>query len=547
MGAFILFPVLMFVLFIASVLGVTDYVHAETLVHAAAQTAVAAAAQDAMATTSSGDYITVGTNNLKVDGSSADSTIQSMLSNKPYITGWSCGEAGIDYSCLVHFSVSMPFVGHVNGSTSASASTFVVRQNANPIPSGPPNIPIFSGSTTTLEPGWALQQPTYNYAAGSVNSPAGDGGWSNVQTNGTASYTFSIPTGQSSTISYGIPINGYVNNSQTKIYVNDILQTTITADIGGGGGTASSQENLWSNTFQPGTYTIRIVSTGSINVYGLWASNLSYVTPQNPSPTQKITLSCTGQVANVSIPSGTTSIVASVSGAGGAGGHNDNTYGGAGGFVQAALPITSSQTSLDAIVGCGGQTDFGSGGGGGLSGIFTGTPSQSTALIIAGGGGGGANAFSTAPKANGSAGGFSPTLPFSPSGGTQGGAGYGGGGAGMATGTSGTAFGAGGNSSSASWCYYSGVGGYGGAGAGGCANGGGGGGGGFIGGQGGNTGGPGGTWGNGSGGQGGTSYTASSASNVKSTTGGGGQGGYGGGAGANGSITIQFFGKSGPA
>ncbi|MHB1731865.1 MAG: beta strand repeat-containing protein [Ferrimicrobium acidiphilum] len=407
-----------------------------------------------------------------------------------------------------------------------------------PVASGPPNIPIFSGSTTNLEPGWSLQKPSANYPAGYGSSPTGDGGWSNVQTNGSASYTFSIPSGQSSTISYGIPINGYVNNSQTKIYINDILQTTITADIGSG--TAASQENLWSNTFQPGTYTIRIVSTGSINVYGLWASNLSYVTPQNPSPTQKITLSCTGQVANVSIPSGTTSIVASVSGAGGAGGLNDSTYGGAGGFVQAAFPITSGQTSLDAIVGCGGQTDEGSGGGGGLSGIFTGTPSQSTALIVAGGGGGGANAFSTSPKTNGSAGGFSPTLPFSPSGGTQGGAGYGGAGAGIATGVSGTAFGAGGNSSSASWCYYSGVGGFGGGGAGGCGNGGGGGGGGFIGGQGGNTGGPGGTWGNGSGGQGGTSYTASSASNVKSTTGGGGQGGFGGAAGGNGSITITF-------
>jgi hypothetical protein len=245
------------------------------------------------------------------------------------------------------------------------------------------------------------------------------------------------------------------------------------------------------------------------------------------------TLSCTQSTANVSIPSGATSISVTVSGAGGGGGQTASTYGGNGGLVKATIPISSSQTSLDAIVGCGGQaTSGGSGGGGGLSGVFSGTPSQSTALVIAGGGGGGANDDSTTTQSNGTAGGLSPALPYSGGDGLAGGAGYGGGGGvgDGGAGNGGTAFGAGGASSGT----YSAAGGYGGGASGGDGWGGGGAGGGYTGGQGGN----GGTS-SGSGGQGGASYTASSATGITATTGGGGAGGYGS-AGTSGSITIKF-------
>jgi hypothetical protein len=272
-------------------------------------------------------------------------------------------------------------------------------------------------------------------------------------------------------------------------------------------------------------------------------NNGNYVTLSTSSSgtttiTSTTTLSCTQSTVNVSIPSGTTSITATVSGAGGGGGQELNTYGGNGGLVKATIPISSSQTSLKAIVGCGGQTSSnGSGGGGGLSGIFTSTPSQSTALVIAGGGGGGADDDASNTQSNGTAGGLNPTLPYSGGDGLTGGAGYGGaGGYSGANGNDGTAFGSGGASSGT----YSGAGGYGGGASGGNGWGGGGAGSGYTGGQGGN----GGTT-SGSGGQGGKSYVASSATSVTTTTGGGASGGYGS-AGTNGSITIDFLTTSAP-
>lgn len=56
MGAFILFPVLIFSVFITSILGFTDWIHVDTLVHAAAQAAVTAAAENAIAPGTSGIY-----------------------------------------------------------------------------------------------------------------------------------------------------------------------------------------------------------------------------------------------------------------------------------------------------------------------------------------------------------------------------------------------------------------------------------------------------------------------------------------------------------
>ncbi len=178
MGAFILFPVFMFVLFMATVMGVTDYVHAETLVHAAAQTAVAAAAQDALAPTNTGDYHVITTSATTIDGSAASSLISSMLSGKPYITGWSCGIAGTDYSCKVSFRTSMPIIGFANGTTTSSASITFQPRKYNP----PPNYcinpntaqPLFSFSTInpTLADNYLCTLPQQaGYIAGS--SPNG--------------------------------------------------------------------------------------------------------------------------------------------------------------------------------------------------------------------------------------------------------------------------------------------------------------------------------------------------------------------------------------
>jgi hypothetical protein len=92
------------------------------------------------------------------------------------------------------------------------------------------------------------------------------------------------------------------------------------------------------------------------------------------------------------VPDGITEIDVTVWGAGGGAGRVSNVLGGAGGFASGTIPVTPGET-LYIVVGEGGEhvTDglSGAGKGGGLSGVFRGTPSQATALVVAGGGGGG--------------------------------------------------------------------------------------------------------------------------------------------------------------
>lgn len=129
MGAFIIFPVLMFSIFITAVLGFADFVHVSMEVHAAAQNAVQAGAE-IPSTTANGGLLQSGSLNQPTGGiqhvalSSAgiNATVGPMLNGKPYVTGWSCGVVGTAVKCHVHFSVSMPILGYVNGTTSASSS-----------------------------------------------------------------------------------------------------------------------------------------------------------------------------------------------------------------------------------------------------------------------------------------------------------------------------------------------------------------------------------------------------------------------------------------
>jgi loricrin len=176
-------------------------------------------------------------------------------------------------------------------------------------------------------------------------------------------------------------------------------------------------------------------------------------------------LSETGAVQNVTVPTGAYYAIATVQGAAGAAGY-DSIAGGNGDYLVGTFPVTAGQL-LQVVVGSTGN-DAGSqaGGGGGLSGIFSGTPSASTAIMIAGGGGGGGNGFKGG-SGNGGNGGLSPVA--APVAGEAGGNGYGGDG-GVTSGTPGaTAYGAGSTSGS-------GHGGYGGGGAGSVNSGGGGGG-----------------------------------------------------------------------
>ena len=276
MGAFVLFPVLLFSIFITSVLGVFDYVHVAILVHAAAQTAVAAAAQDVSALNTQGNYQLLSTQSA-ADATAANAVVAGLLTGKPYITNWSCSATTNSYACSVNFKVPMPILGSVSATTSATGTYATNVQTTNTSsPSSGPNLPIFAAGTTTLNPGWRKLYG-YSYAAGSGASPSVDGGW----VNGDASYAFTVPAGQSSTITYGIPPGGHPCYGETSISVNGVAQPNVTDANGINQTPGGSQQNLWSETFGPGTYTIEISGPGSSqNVYGLWASNSASVVPK---------------------------------------------------------------------------------------------------------------------------------------------------------------------------------------------------------------------------------------------------------------------------
>lgn len=102
--------------------------------------------------------------------------------------------------------------------------------------------------------------------------------------------------------------------------------------------------------------------------------------------------SYTGGTQLFTVPSGVAAISVKAWGAGGGGGHDSGSYGGAGGYVyDTQVPVTPGDT-LVVIVGGPGRFGGGNSGGsgGGLSGVFSnGVVTQDSALTIAGGGGGG--------------------------------------------------------------------------------------------------------------------------------------------------------------
>jgi hypothetical protein len=142
MGAFILFPVLIFSVFITAILGFTDWIHVDTLVHAAAQAAVTAAAENAVAPGTSGIYngaqnMHQGQGYLRGQGLSGNKSQNStvpldeaninlsvgqMLTGKPYITNYTCSTTTSVVTCQVHFNVSMPIVGTVHATTTVSST-----------------------------------------------------------------------------------------------------------------------------------------------------------------------------------------------------------------------------------------------------------------------------------------------------------------------------------------------------------------------------------------------------------------------------------------
>ncbi len=123
MGAFVIFPVLLFSVFISAVLGFGDYLHVATLVHAAAENAASAGAADIAAQAAQGAYQVGGGSLLAGDANAVDGIAGQMLAGKPYITSSSCTTVPAGVDCTVTFAVTMPILGSVTGTTTAFAGT----------------------------------------------------------------------------------------------------------------------------------------------------------------------------------------------------------------------------------------------------------------------------------------------------------------------------------------------------------------------------------------------------------------------------------------
>ena len=129
-----------------------------------------------------------------------------------------------------------------------------------------------------------------------------------LQAGATASFSFSVPSGQIRTVAYGIPTGGYVNTVPAEISVNGVAVATITEGLGGFGVTVPTRLILWRKSFGPGDYVWTIRSGGNaINVYGLWLSapSRSSQEPQSPAPGKSETSSTaqSGAVKTLTVPS----------------------------------------------------------------------------------------------------------------------------------------------------------------------------------------------------------------------------------------------------
>ena len=180
------------------------------------------------------------------------------------------------------------------------------------------------------------------------------------------------------------------------------------------------------------------VSVDTTSNFTLRATSGSQSTDRNFSitrkPPQEQSFTYTGATQTFSVPTGITAITAYVWGAGGGGaavGGWATAHSGGGGGAAVGTINVSGITSLAMVVGQGGEgqdnqdattirMSFGggggndytgdnkySGGGGGLSGVFNGSYTHGTSLLIAGGGGGGGNRSQGTGNSVGGAGGGS--------------------------------------------------------------------------------------------------------------------------------------------
>ena len=113
-------------------------------------------------------------------------------------------------------------------------------------------------------------------------------------------YSFTLSSGSSEVLTYGIPAGGYVNNVAASLSLDGGGPVVLNSDLGAFDATTPTDLSLWtSSSIGPGAHTLRITSTGdATNIYGLWISDVS--------TTVTTALSDGSQTAaSISVPGGT--------------------------------------------------------------------------------------------------------------------------------------------------------------------------------------------------------------------------------------------------
>jgi len=115
-------------------------------------------------------------------------------------------------------------------------------------------------------------------------------------------YSFTVPTGASDTLTYGIPAGGFVNNVAATISLDGGSPATENSDLGPFNQTVPTDVALWTSPpLAAGPHTWTITSSGdSVNLYGLWLSQVGVTVPCDAGTTDcSATLSVPTQTVTV--------------------------------------------------------------------------------------------------------------------------------------------------------------------------------------------------------------------------------------------------------
>ena len=133
-------------------------------------------------------------------------------------------------------------------------------------------VPVATAGVCTLATGFSTQ--------GTADCGSGVGGNKYrylPNPGGSLTYSFTVPSGTSETLTYGIPAGGFLNNVDATVSLDSGVPVTLSSDLGGFDQTTASDVALWTGpSVGPGTHTWTITSTGdAVNIYGLWVAGFS--------------------------------------------------------------------------------------------------------------------------------------------------------------------------------------------------------------------------------------------------------------------------------